>query len=99
MSETKYWERTDSFEEKMRLLEAAWRKKDFRLVRALTDSLRSTALQAQAEEEDPGLPTLPAAQFVTVDSLPAPWQQWAQGWKFCRAVHLDETLGVDRPME
>ena len=26
MSETTYWERTDTFEEKMRLLEAAWRQ-------------------------------------------------------------------------
>jgi metal-sulfur cluster biosynthetic enzyme len=97
MSETKYWERTDTFEEKLRLLEAAWRKKDFRLARALTHSLRDTAIQAQMEEESPGTPL--RAGIEMVDSLPAPWKQWSQGWKYCRAVHLDETLGVKRPPE
>jgi hypothetical protein len=98
MSETNYWDRTDTFDEKLRLLEAAWRKKDYRLARALTHSLRDTAIQAQMEEENPGTPLLPA-RIEAVDSLPAPWRQWAQGWKYCRAVHLDETLGVERPME
>src|SRR5687768_6906358 len=96
MSENSYWERTDTFEEKLRLLEAAWRNKDFRLARALTHSLRDTAIQAQVEEEKPGAPLLTAERFETVDSLPAPWKQWAHGWKYCRAVHLDETLGVER---
>src|SRR5262245_56009617 len=47
LGEPTYWQRTDSFEEKMKLLESAWRRKDFRLVRALTHSLRTTAMQAQ----------------------------------------------------
>ena len=98
MSESAYWERTETFEEKLRLLEAAWRAKDFRLARALTHSLRSTAIQAQMEEENFGTPLLPA-NIETVDSLPAPWKEWAHGWKYCRAVHLDETLGVERPPE
>ena len=99
MSENTYWERTDTFEEKLRLLQAAWRQKDYRLARALTHSLRSTAIQAQMEDENPGKPSLPAGRFETVESLPAPWKQWAQGWKYCRAVHLDETLGVERSPE
>ncbi len=99
MTETKYSERTDSFEEKLLLLEAAWRKKDFRLARALTHSLRDTAIQAQAEEESPGTPLMPAARSETVASLPPAWRAWAQGWKFCRAVHLDETLGMERSPE
>ena len=99
MSENTYWERTETFEEKLRLLEAAWRRKDHRLVRALTHSLRDTAMQAQVEAEDPGTPILPAARFEMVEALPAPWKQWAQGWKYFRVVHLDETLGVQRPLE
>ena len=99
MSETKYWDRTDSFEEKLRLLEAAWRRKDFRLARSLTHSLRQTTQQAQAEEENPG-PTLPApAAFTAVAALPPAWRAWAKGWQFCRALHLDETLGITRPPE
>ncbi len=98
MTETKYSDRTDSFEEKLLLIEAAWRKKDFRLARSLAHSLRHSAMQAQAEEESPGQPLGPA-KLEQVESLPAPWRAWARGWKYCRALHLDETLGLDRPPE
>ena len=54
MSESTYWDRTDSFEEKIKLLESAWKRQDFRLARALAHSLRNTAIQAQSEEEAPG---------------------------------------------
>lgn len=99
MIENTYSERTDNFEEKLRLLDAAWRNKDFRLVRSLTHSLRHTAMQAQAEEENLGQPLPPPAHFDLVESLPAPWRAWANGWKYCRAIHLDETLGIVRPLE
>lgn len=49
-AETSYADRTDGFEEKMAMLEAAWRA-------------------------------------------------WARGWRFCKAVHLDETAGLDRASE
>ena len=99
MSETTYWERTDSFETKMRLLEAAWHNKDFRLVRALTHSLRSTAMQAQMEEGNAGTPLMPAGQYADVASLPPAWRDWAAGWHYCKALHLDETVGLDRSPE
>ena len=70
MSENTYWERTEPFEEKLRLLEDAWRKRDFRLVRALTHSLRDTAIQAQHEEESPGTPLMPPEQHAEVAALP-----------------------------
>ena len=97
--ETSHWERTDPFEEKMKLLAAAWQRKDFRLARALAHSLRSTAIQAQAEEEIPGTPLMAAARFETVASLPAPWRRWAEGWKYCKALTLDEAIGQERPPE
>lgn len=99
MSENTYWERTEPFEEKLRLLEAAWRKRDFRLARALTHSLRDTAIQAQHEEESPGAPLMAAEQFEKVEALPPAWRAWAHGWRFFKVVHLDETLGVERPPE
>src|SRR5206468_1103930 len=86
--ETTYWDRTDRFEEKLRLLEAAWQRRDFRLARALAHSLRSTAIQAQAEEESPGTPLFSAARHETVESLPARWRNWAQGWKYCKDAQL-----------
>ncbi len=98
-NETTYWDRTDRFEEKLKLLEAAWQRKDFRLARALAHSLRSTAIQAQAEEENPGTPLVAAARFELVDSLPPPWRNWAKGWKYFKTLTLDEMIGQERPAE
>ncbi len=98
-SEATYWERTDPFEAKLKLLEAAWQRKDFRLARALAHSLRNTAIQAQAEEESPGTPLMAAARFETVDALPAPWRNWANGWKYFKTLVLDDTIGLERPAE
>jgi metal-sulfur cluster biosynthetic enzyme len=99
MSESTYWERTDSFEQKMALLQAAWRKRDFRLARALTHSLRATAVQAQMEEESPGTPVMAPGKSQRVESLPPAWRNWARGWTYCKTIHLDETIGVERPAE
>lgn len=97
MSESKYWERTDTFEEKIKLLEAAWSRKDFRLARALTDSLRNTALQAQVEEDRP--PSTAQMREETVASLPPSWRAWAQGWSHFQAFSLTEQAGQNRPPE
>ncbi len=98
MAETRYWDRTDTFEEKMRLLEAAWKRRDYNVARALTASLRDTAIQAQQEEES-GKPLLAAGAARAVSSLPEPWRQWAAGWSSFHAIALDETIGRDRPPE
>jgi len=98
-TEATYWDRTDRFEEKMKLLESAWQRKDFRLARALAHSLRSTAIQAQAEEESPGTPLVPAARFETIDSLPVPWRNWANGWKYFKVLTLEEQIGQERQGE
>jgi len=57
--ENSYWERTDSFERKMRLVKAAWAKKDFRLARALLASMRVTAQQAAARPGEAGDSAIP----------------------------------------
>jgi len=97
--ETTYWNRTDRFEEKVKLLEAAWQRKDFRLARSLAHSLRNTAIQAQVEAENPGTPLLAATQFQTVESLSTPWRIWARGWRYCKALTLDESIGLERTSE
>jgi hypothetical protein len=99
MTESTYADRTDSFEEKLRLIEAAWKRRDFRTARALSHSLRDSAIQAQHEEESPGKPLMPAARFEAVASLPPAWRNWAAGWRFCKTVHLDEPLGLERSPE
>ncbi len=90
---------SDSFEDKMKLLQKAWDKKDYRLARALTNSLRISELQAQAEHEDLGTPLVGANQFGTVASLSAAWKNWAKGWKYYKVVNLEEKVGIQRKAE
>ncbi|MDX1980951.1 MAG: hypothetical protein SFV51_11825, partial [Bryobacteraceae bacterium] len=99
MKETRYQDRTDSFEEKMRLLEAAWNRKDYRVARALAESLRGTLRQEEQEHQPVGAPLLTAARFTPVEALPAAWRQWAGGWRYAKTLVLDETAGVARPPE
>lgn len=94
-----YWGRTDRFEEKLKLLEVAWQQKDFRLARALAHSLRNTVIQAQAEEESPGLPVVDAKHYERVESLPEAWKSWAQGWNYCKALSIAQVSGKDRSAE
>ncbi len=97
MPENTYWERTDTFDEKLKLLQSAWQRKDFRLARALAHSIRNTVQQAQAVEESPAAPL--ASAEASVASLPAPWRAWAARWQHFQAFTLDETIGVPRPAE
>jgi len=99
MKEVTYTDRTDSFEEKMRLLNEAWRKGDYRVARALTNSLRSTAIQAQQEKESLGQPLAAPGALQPVAALPAPWREWAKGWSHWLSIATDETVGSTRPPE
>src|SRR5579872_4840757 len=91
-------DRTDSFETKMKLLEAAWKSSDFDLARSLTHSLRDTVRQAQIEEQTPG-PSVVNRPVRLVDSLGAAWKRWAQGWRYFQAVSIEETAGEKRSAE
>lgn len=92
-------DRTDSFEAKLQLLQDAWQRKDFDLARSLTHSLRDSVIQTQHEEESPGQPLLPAAQFGRVETLPAAWQRWASGWTYFKSVAVQEPAGEPRASE
>ncbi|MGV3685796.1 MAG: metal-sulfur cluster assembly factor [Daejeonella sp.] len=90
---------SDTFDEKMKLLNAAWQKKDYRVARALANSLRISGIQAQAEQEDPGKPLVAASQFGPVSSLPADWKNWAKGWNYYKVINLEEKKGIRRKAE
>jgi len=94
-----YKKQSDSFEEKIRLIQEAWAKKDFRTVRSLSDSIRNTGIQAQVEEEDPGEPLLRADEFSEVAKLPQAWKTWAKGWKYFKHLALEEKAGIPRSAE
>jgi metal-sulfur cluster biosynthetic enzyme len=93
------FERSDSFDEKLHLLEDAWRRHDYRVARALTHSLRSTVIETQAAEEFPGTPLVPAGAFQRVEALPAGWRHWAAGWRIAKSLRVIETNGLDRIAE
>jgi metal-sulfur cluster biosynthetic enzyme len=90
---------SDSFEDKMKLMQKAWDEKDFRMVRSLSDSIRNTGIQAQNEYEDPGKPLLTGSQFDLVDKLPLTWRTWAKGWKYYKVIGLEEKAGIQRLAE
>lgn len=90
---------SDSFEDKMKMLQKAWDKKDYRLARALTNSLRISELQAQADHENLGTPLIGANQFGTVALLPTAWKIWAKGWMYYKVVNLEEKAGIRRKAE
>ncbi len=99
MRETTYWERTDRFEEKMRLLEAAYRKQDYRLARAIADSLRQSLTLEQQQRAPLGAAVAPAGALVPVQELPAPWRDWARPWTYAKILALDETVSLPRSGE
>ncbi len=90
---------SDSFEDKVKLLEKAWAEKDYRMVRSLSDSIRNTGIQAQNEYEDPGKPLVKGSEFGTVATLPAAWRTWAKGWKYYKVVGVEEEAGIQRQAE
>ena len=91
--------RSDSFETKMRLLEAAWGKRDFDLARSLTHSLRDTVIQTQHEEQPPDASLAENGQLRSVESLAAEWKEWARGWKYFKTLTVEETVGESRRSE
>ncbi|MEZ5391590.1 MAG: hypothetical protein R2724_01660 [Bryobacterales bacterium] len=99
MAETTYWQRTDSFDQKMRLLEEAHRKKDFRLARSIADSLRISLTLEQQQQQPLGDTVLTASRDIAVTDLPSPWQAWAKGWRYARVLALDETVNLARSGE
>ena len=92
-------DRTDSFETKLKLLQQAWEKKDYDLARSLTHSLRDTVLQTQHEVQPPPVSLMDASHFQLVESLGGTTAEWARGWKYVKAVSIDEPIGETRRSE
>ncbi|MBI1354637.1 MAG: hypothetical protein GC160_09845 [Acidobacteria bacterium] len=99
MKETSYWQRTDSFDVKMQLLQEAYRAKNYRVARSIADSLRQSLTLEQQQYQPLGGPSLSAEADLPVAELPAAWRQWAQGWSWVRPVALDELVNRAREAE
>ena len=92
-------ERSDSFETKMKLLQAAWERKDFDLARSITHSLRDTVIQTQNETQRPDQSLVEVTQFHNVASLGESAAKWAKGWRFYKPIVINEPIGESRTSE
>ena len=99
MKETEYSHRTDSVEEKIRLLRDALARGRYDQARSLAESIKDTIVFTQQVSEDPGPPDLAPGGARRVDELPEPWRRWAKGWAHYEVLALDETVGMPRAGE
>ncbi|MBI4583090.1 MAG: metal-sulfur cluster assembly factor [Planctomycetes bacterium] len=95
----RYEDHTDSVEEKLRLLKAAWDSRNHDLAMSLAESLKDTLSWARQEGGDPRPPDLEARSHTRTGDLPGPWAAWAGGWAYCKPVALYEEVGMARAGE
>lgn len=98
MPENSHPDRIDSFEEKLRLLQDAWKRGDHDVARSLTHSLRDSAIQAQIDQPA-NEPHFPASPIRETRSLPTPWIEWTKAWKWFHAFQLHDPLRLPRQAE
>ena len=84
MKETTYWQRTDTFEQKMQLLQEAYRAKNYRVARSIADSLRQSLTLEQQQHAPLGDEILGGDADTPVAELPSAWREWAKGWSWVR---------------
>ena len=98
VSETRYEDRTDSVEEKLRLLQAAYKEGDYGLAMSLSASVGDTLSLARQRQKPAAAPVCGAGSFGAVGELPPAWAQWARGWAYFKVVELSEGAGIARGM-
>ena len=96
LKEDTYWNRTDSFEEKLNLLQKAWDRKDYRIVNSISNSIRISGIQAQVDQANFLTHDSSKSHFVEVSTLPESIKNWAKGWKYCKVITLEKTAKTKR---
>ena len=96
LKEETYWERTDSFEDKLNMLQSASDRKNHRLMRSISNSIRISALQAQEDQTEPSNPDSAHTHFTEVSALSAPIRNWAKGWRYCKIINISQTFKPKR---
>ena len=103
MQETEYRQRTDSVQEKTRLLATAHREGNFDVAMSLAESIKETVAferQRRLFPNGSGIAvSSPASSFGRVAELPAPWADWARGWAFYKVLEIVESAGLGRSRE
>jgi metal-sulfur cluster biosynthetic enzyme len=96
MAEKRYEDRTDSIQEKLRLIQNAHAAGNYELVQSLSESIKATAAYERQAKKTIDAADVGAQVFSSVDELPSSWAQWASGWAHCKPVTLFETVGIAR---
>lgn len=96
MPETRYEDRTDGVEEKLRLLRKAQREGNYEFAMSLAESIKDTLtferqLHGKGDEQ-----RLEFGAGGKVDKLPAAWAKWARGWMSYKVIALSESVGLER---
>lgn len=103
MQETGYRHRTDSVEEKTRLLAAAHREGNLDVAMSLAESIKETITFERQRHLFPygsgKAVSSPAPNFGRVAELPDPWADWALGWAFYKVLEVAESAGLARSRE
>jgi metal-sulfur cluster biosynthetic enzyme len=99
MSAVPYADRSDSVQEKLRLLQAAYAAGQLDLAMSLSDIVQHTLAFEQQQTAELSSPVVAANRFVKVSDLPKAWAAWAQGWSYCKALSFFETVGIERSAE
>lgn len=99
MKDVPYRDRTDSVEEKLRLLAAAHAAGELDLAMSLAESAKETLVFESQQRGDADEPDVPSGHSVAVTQLPRPWSLWAAGWESCKPIQLFETVGIERRAE
>jgi len=91
--------RTDTVQEKLRLLQRASDEHRYDLALSLAESLKDTLAFDRQLHADSGHPQVDVDRTRGTDKLPPPWAAWAQGWKYVQAVTLREPANLARRQE
>jgi len=94
------WEdRTDTVETKVDMLRQALRAGHHELALGVADSIKDTIGNERMLHADLGPVDLPADGWCPVETLPAAWSRWADGWSLCQSVRIREPIGQQRRAE
>lgn len=92
-------QRSEPVNTKLKLLQQAYLQQRYDLAASLADSIKDS-IQLDRQMADPeDSAHAPANEFVATSELPAPWKQWAEGWKYCKPIALHETVNISRIRE
>jgi len=91
--------RTDTVEEKLKLVQEAYAAGQFDIALSLAESLKDTIQCDKQLNYEPGKPHFDIQTPQQVADLPAAWAEWAQGWQFVFPIQLSDSLGSSRSQE